>query len=251
MTDIYTLPPSKIKFDDKYVVFNPVHNEVEYQATKANIAQLGQLDPVLMLNGLCVDGRHRTKIAMELGVDVRCVDIDPKTTEQDLILMCNKNVMSGRDYDLTQKAIQALNLATNYSMSNVDAAKFMKVDRKLVSYVATIKGFGREDILNKLMKDKQHKVQLENMPSPSRSLELIAKFLKSLGETSMLVVDDSERILWSPDAYIKTEAGKAWYYNKMEILENMGGIPKYIEIEVKKDYSELANLKYKLKDTNA
>jgi ParB-like chromosome segregation protein Spo0J len=69
--NVYVVEPSTVRFDDKYVVFNPVHSELEYEATKENIKRLGQLDPILMLNGLCIDGRHRTRIAEELGEMVR------------------------------------------------------------------------------------------------------------------------------------------------------------------------------------
>ena len=68
MQNNYYLDPDTVKFDDKYVVFNPMHNELEYEATKLNIEKLGQLEPILMLNGVCVDGRHRTRIAKELNV---------------------------------------------------------------------------------------------------------------------------------------------------------------------------------------
>ena len=141
MPDVYTLDPYEIKFDDRYVVFNPLHNELEYEATKENIRRLGQLEPILMLEGVCIDGRHRVRVAKELGTTVRCVDVAATLSEEDIIVLCNKNVMSGRDYDTTQKAIQALLLVNGYDMSVVNAAKLMKVDRRIVSYASTIKGF--------------------------------------------------------------------------------------------------------------
>lgn len=62
------------------------------------------------------------------------------------------------------------------------------------------------------MKDKTSRVQLNNMERPSRSLELLAKFVKSEQEATNIIVDDSNRVRWDPDAHIKTELGKAWYY---------------------------------------
>ena len=239
-SEVYAVDPTTIRFDDKYVVFNPMHNEAEYVATKENIKRLGQLDPILMLDGVCIDGRHRTRIAKELGVQVRCIDVDPTLPVQDLILMCNKNVMSGRDYDSSQKAIQALTLVNNYNMSTISAATFMKIDRKLVSYASTIKGLGRQDILDTLMADKTNRVILGNMERPSRSLELLAKYVKTLDEVNKVVVDDSERVQWSPDALIKTESGKAWYYEQMELIEALGNrVLQPLLVE-------LANLKYQV-----
>lgn len=240
--NVYTVDPNTIQFDDKYVVFNPLHNHLEYEATKENIRRLGQIDPILMLNGLCIDGRHRTRIAKELGTHVRCIDIAPDTNEQDIIVMCNKNIMSGRDYDTSQKAIQALMLVNNYGITAVDAAKFMKVDKRIVSYASTIKGFGRQDILDELMRDKQNRVQLGNMERPSRSLELLAKYVKSESEEKEIVVDDSERIQWKPDAYIKTESGKAWYYDMLKQIEIIGTVKRDMLL------AEMANMKFKVEE---
>lgn len=94
----------------------------------------------------------------------------------------------------------------------------MKVDRRVVSYAATIQGYGRVDILDALMKDKTNRVQLTNMERPSRSLELLAKFVKSEDEKCKVVVDDTERIHWKPDALIKTEVGKAKFYEIKELI---------------------------------
>lgn len=235
----YTLDPSTIKFDDKYVIFNPLHSVLEYEATKENIVKLGQLDPILMLNGVCIDGRHRTKVALELGTTVMCEDVDSSLPDEDIILLCNKNVMSGRDYDNSQKAIQALNLVNSFNIKSLDAARFMKVDKRMVSYAATIKGYNRQDILDTLMKDKTSRVQLNNMERPSRSLELLAKFVKSEQEATNIIVDDSNRVRWDPDAHIKTELGKAWYYELLSRNEPLS-------IEVAMSLAELANYKYKI-----
>ncbi len=240
MPDVYTLDPYEIKFDDRYVVFNPLHNELEYEATKENIRRLGQLEPILMLEGVCIDGRHRVRVAKELGTTVRCVDVAATLSEEDIIVLCNKNVMSGRDYDTTQKAIQALLLVNGYDMSVVNAAKLMKVDRRIVSYASTIKGFNRQDILDTLMADKQNRVQLESMERPSRSLELLAKYVKTADEKPKLIVDDSERVQWKHDALIKTETGKAWFYEMKSLIEVVGPT-KVDELLV-----EMANMKFKL-----
>lgn len=241
---VYNIEPEDVQFDDKYVVFNPMQTAQEYEATFESIKQIGQLDPILMLNGKCIDGRHRTRIARELGVQVAAIDVDPDTSMQDLIITCNKNIMSGRDYDLAQKAIQALSLVNNYEMTVVSAAKFMKIDRRMVSYAATIKGYGQQQILDALMADKTNRVQLENMERPSRSLELLAKFVKTLDEKGRVIVNDSERVQWKPDALIKTEQGKAWCYEQMEAIK-LHGDNHLLGLLI-----ELANLKFTLKDVD-
>ena len=81
------------------------------------------------------------------------------------------------------------------------------------------------------------------MERPSRSLELLAKFVKTEEEKATTVVDNSERIQWDADAYIKTEAGKAWYYERIA----MDLVPEYA-IGTRMCYSELANYKYRPKE---
>lgn len=239
----YYMDPDLIRFDDKYVIFNPMHNELEYEATKANIQKLGQLEPILMLNGICVDGRHRTRVARELGVQVLCSDLDNTMTEEEIIMTCNRNIMSGRDYDNAQKAIQALRLVNEYKMQIVAAARLMKIDRRLVSYASTIRGFNRADILDALMADKQNRIQLDNMERPSRSLEILAKYVKTVEERPKLVVDDSERVHWDAEAAIKTELGKARYYEMLKAVEAIG------PIKMQMLFVELVNLTCKLGDT--
>lgn len=240
-SNIYMLDPNDVKFDDKYVKFNPIHTELQFEATKNSIASIGQSTPILMMDGKCIDGRHRTRVAKELGIGIRCEDISPDTEELVIVQKCNTNTMSGRDYDSAQKAIQALRLVNEYDVSMQEAALMMKVDRRLVSYASSIKGLGREDLLGVLMTNK--KVQLGNMQRPSRSLEVICKHVKAAKEASSIVVDDSERIMFSPDAAIKTELGKAWFYSTVEAR----GIPQEW-VDVRRDYMELANLIYKEKD---
>lgn len=240
MLNNYTMDPNEVQFDDKYVVFNPLQNEDEYLATYESIKKLGQKDPILMLNGKCIDGRHRTKVAKELMVNVECVDVDPKMSEEELILLCNTNVTSGRDYDAAQKAIQALNLTKNYNIKAKEAALMFKINKRLVSYAATIAGYGRQDILDTLMRNKDKRIKLKGMERASRSLELIAKFVKAESEEQSIVVDDSERIQWKPDSVIKTETGKAWYYEQLDLVKAVGNI------HYEKLLAEMANMKYKL-----
>ena len=116
----------------------------------------------------------------------------------------------------------------------------MKVDKRLVAYASTIKGFGRQDILDSLMENKTNRVQLGNMERPSRSLELLAKYVKTEGEASNIVVDDSERIQWNPNSHIRTESGKAWYYEMLKEIELLG------QTKLQQLLVEMANMKFKI-----
>ena len=59
----------------------PDRPEPEYGALKESISRLGLLDPILMWRGTVVDGFHRLRACLELGVeprfDVLSADADP------------------------------------------------------------------------------------------------------------------------------------------------------------------------------
>lgn len=241
----YYKDPSTIKFLDKYITFNPLHTPLEDAATKASILAIGQKDPIYILNGLCIDGRHRVKIALELGTHVKCIDVNPELNEQALIKLCNVNTTSGRDFTTAQKAIQALKLVTEFKFKVGDAAEAMKVPRKFVSYASTIRGYGRQDVLDALLADKE--VLLEGMKYPSKSLELLCKYVKIDAEKEKVIEDNSERFDFNPEAYIKTESGKAWFYER----KTRYGLDDNKDTSIILDLMELANYKYKLQEMSA
>ena len=239
----YYKDPSTIRFLDRYITFNPLHTTLEDAATKASILAIGQKDPIYILNGLCIDGRHRVKIALDLGTHVKCIDVNPELNEQALIKLCNVNTTSGRDFTTAQKAIQALKLVTEFKFKINDAAEAMKVQRKFVSYASTIRGYGRQDILDTLLLDKE--VLLDGMKYPSKSLELLCKYVKIGVEKESTIEDTSERFDFNPEAYIKTELGKAWFYEK----KSRYNLVDDRDIGIILDLMELANYKFKLVDT--
>lgn len=229
--------PSSIKFSKQYTEFNPMNNSIEYASTLESISRLGQKDPILMHKGECVDGRNRVKACLELNEQVACTDVNDKISKEDLILLCNKNLTSGRVFDVSQRAIQALKMVVDYKYTTIAAGILWQVDRKVITYASTVAGLGREDILNDLLNGIS--VQLKNMDRPSKSLEVICRQLKKLGEKNV-VENTDERLKWDPDALIKTEAGKAWFHeraDRMPIIKT-----DYTMIA---DYIELANHKFK------
>ena len=238
VSEIYSKQPEDVVFMEKYVMFNPEHSSKEYEATKASILLLGQEDPILMYSGRCIDGRHRIKIAKELGTLVRCIDVNTELSDAELIMMCNKNTTSGRDFTSPQKAIQALKLVTEHKWKAVTAAQAMKVDKRLVSYASTIRGLGREDILDALMNDKA--VKMSGMKYASKSLEMLCKFAKVEAEKDV-IEDNSERPMFNPDGLIKAEAGKAWFYERKEMYK----LEDANDIQMIYDLIELANYKFK------
>ena len=67
----------------------------------------------------------------------------------------------------------------------------------------------------------------------------IGKFVKAESEKELVVIHDEERVKWNPDAMIKTESGKAWFYQTLEDIKLIG------QIKLEMLLTEMANMKYK------
>jgi len=70
----------------------------------------------------------------------------------------------------------------------------------------------------------------------------IAKIIKTAEEIDV-TEDTSNKVEWSSDAYIKTEAGKAWYYASIT-MDNIATD----NIAARMKYAELANYKFKVEE---
>ena len=80
-----------------------------------------------------------------------------------------------RDLSLTQRAIVSLVIVETEGSSMVNAAKLLRVDRRLVSFVKKILNEGGILVLEALLEG--NKVKLPGMTRPSKSLEVISKYV--------------------------------------------------------------------------
>lgn len=117
---VYTVDPNVVKFGH-LVYENSRKSYEEMRALTEGIKKFGQLDPIIVRNGLCEDGWHRVESCKELGIDVRCVDVSSELDDKDLILITNKNTFTSRNDTATQKAIKAYNLTKKYKYTDKEA----------------------------------------------------------------------------------------------------------------------------------
>ena len=233
----YMDDPETIRFDTEISTFNPPHSEAQYLATKMSIEKNGQNDWIHINSktGLCEDGIHRVKIAIELGRQVLCRKINNDLPLETRLSIANKNIMAGRDFNPAQRAVQALRYSKKTKSKLNAAAEMFKVDRRLVGYAATISGLGRDDILDTLLKTGEYS---DGTSKPSSSIKKIARELKAAAEQT--IEDNSNKPDIDYEDYIYTEKGKAWFwkqYNK--VLEKCGS-----EHEIAMLIVELANYKF-------
>ena len=111
--NIYEISPIDIKGNHEASEVNDPLLEEDYQALKIDIETYGQDVPIILYNGYIVDGRNRTSIAMELGLEtVKAVILQGRHSLSELKRIA-KSSSRGRQLTATQKAIRGWKVYTN------------------------------------------------------------------------------------------------------------------------------------------
>jgi len=140
ISDVYLADPHKLKFDEKLVDFNEEKDKASYASLLMQIKGDGQTKPIYIRGGLVIDGRHRCKIAKELSIQVRAVDIDPTLSDNKAIMLANDNIFGSRNNSATQLAIKAHMLVEKFGFSDPEAVSLAGLrDKKAIGYVRRVK----------------------------------------------------------------------------------------------------------------
>ena len=209
-SSVYKVDPKSVRFDESIVEFNRKQTSVEYAATKLSIKAIGQTTPISINNqtGLCENGRHRVKICSELGIQVKCEEIDgtiPLATRMEIY---NLEQFSGRDLTASQKAVQAYQFATKHIIKLDAAAARFKSTVRNINDVTTIAGLGRLDVISAVKDTGEWLIPGETRPT--KSLRKIASYLRATAETVDITLSDTADVDYTE--YIHTERGKAEFY---------------------------------------
>lgn len=182
ISDVYLVDPHKLKFDEKIAGFNEIKDDASYRSLKSQIRDNTQSTPIYIRNGLVIDGRHRSKICMELSMQVKAVDIDPTLKDEDAVVLCNQNIFGGRNASPAQLAIKAHTLVEQFKYSDVKAVDLTGLrDPKAIGYVRRIKAsvYDKQyNILATLLNGKSVNIpQDSSKPFISKSLDSIKRFI--------------------------------------------------------------------------
>lgn len=207
-SEIYDVDPTTIMFDKEMVEFNRLHTTEEYVSTINSIKNIGQLSPVDINDktGLCENGRHRVRACKELGINVSCRKISNRLSREKRIEIYNVDVMSGRDLNTAQRAIQAHKFAliSNDNLDNV--AKRFQSNKRAINAANSIAGLRRYDILDEITK-KGYWTRPDG--KISKDLRSISNLLKSESEV-LEDVQESAKINY--EDLIKTAKGKSEFW---------------------------------------
>ena len=241
----------KLAFDTMHSCNNPLTGDDEYEALRESISRIGQTDAVIRYwdgtQWICGDGRHRAKACKELGIPIYVRDIPIEATDAEIALIM-LGTSNSRNESLTQRAIKAYRSINKHGLVAKDACKLIGVRNTLVSFVSSIIKYGHEDKLEGLFQGKKLNIGSIEDPKWTASLEVIAKWAKREYEAVRLITSDEAeeyRVSWKEDGYIRTEEGKAWYYNMVDVER----IPEHA-INTRKILSDKANELFKVEDEN-
>lgn len=208
----------------------PMAIETEQVALTNSIKEHGQSEPIVLWRGEVVDGRCRQKALTLLQRNILYKELDDGLSEEDVRVFV-KTVNTRRNLTTTQKGASAAKewSAGKLSIKKV-AASWGISSGILDNAVWILKNYPEvlEELFNGnsvLIVDQSGKDVLSNK---------ISSIYASLKRVKEEVVVDEE-YGWKADSFIKTQAGKDWYY-KICV-----GIDK---VEVRMALAELANYKF-------
>lgn len=170
---------------------HPLMTEEQFSALKEDISLNGQKVPVILYRGKIVDGRHRFRALMELGIQTILVT---KLSNNLTLEKVEKEMLSSeirRHQTPTQLAIKAQRYCEKGSLQS-EALKKTGASKSNLAHVRNIMKMGRLDIIATLEAGGKIDIGESNFAKPSDSLLGIVTWLKNKGKVLDMVIGDYE-----------------------------------------------------------
>jgi len=91
-----------ITINKEYEALVPPLSDSEFQALKKSIKTKGMYIPIVISDGIVLDGHHRFKICKELGIEIKTItrDFDNKLDEKEFVIISNLRRRQLNDWQL-------------------------------------------------------------------------------------------------------------------------------------------------------
>ena len=216
-------------------------NDHEQIALTEDIKNNGQRESAVLWRGKLVDGRCRQLACHALNVDLIVRELDESLT-RDEVAQVVKSLNTRRNLTDTQKCMSAFKQQEAAWETNEVVAKKWGIPLgtyRNARYVAT----NSTALVEPLFNGKSVKIfdPDKGVIVTTSKINTLARIVKRTKEYGNVVENEDECVVFTVDAQIKTEAGKAWYYSRIEadnVPENALG--------TRLCYVELANYKFKM-----
>lgn len=213
----------------------PMANMAEQAALTEDIRENGLREPVLLWRNKIVDGRCRQKACLATGVRIKAKELDDKLTYDDVMVVV-KSLNTRRNLSHTQKLISACKetFRSTNSKSVKEIALAWGVSGTLLKnarYIYT----ERPEFIDPLFNGNSVTIIGSNgKETQTNKISAIYAYIKREEENATRNDDHG----WNPDAQIKTQAGKEWYYGVIK------SIAKDTSVPIRMMMVELANFKF-------
>lgn len=160
----------------------PTMTAVQFAGFKANIDELGQLEPAKMYRGKLVDGRHRLKALKSSNTPLKYINIESTMSIEDV-----KEYILGlenrRHQTATQKAIMAykefkLRKESGEKVNQGEVAKIYGTTRQHLARAKKLHELGSEEMIDILFNGQ--KIKINNMDTDN--IRTICMYLETFQE---------------------------------------------------------------------
>jgi len=208
----------------------PMAIEQEQLALTLDIQTHGQREPIVLWRGEVVDGRCRQKALLSLNHHILYKELEDNLTVSDVRIFV-KSVNTRRNLSTTQKVASAAKEWKDgkYTIKKV-AASWGVSSGLLDNAIWIMKNY--PELLEELFNGNA--VQIIDQNGKEVLSSKISAIYASLKRVKEDVVEDIQ-YGWKADSFIKTQAGKDWYYKICNGVDKM---------EVRMALAELANYKF-------
>ena len=219
----------------------PMASDAEQAVLMADIEEHEQRDPIILWRGAVVDGRCRQMALTTLGKHILYRELDDELTEDEVKIFV-KSVNTRRNLTPTQKVMIACRESFTSTKSIVLIAKSWGIGKDILGNARFIVRENPE--WEEVLFNGGSVVVIDNKGNEkyTNKVTTIYAYLKKLSEA----VEEDNQYAWQEDTYIKTQAGKEWYYMHVANLETQADI-----LRVKMLVAELANYKFPTRDGNS
>ncbi len=228
-------PGQAFEVNEELAGIVPMANMAEQAALTEDIRENGLREAVLLWRNKIVDGRCRQKACLATNTPVRAKDLNDDLTEEDVMVVV-KSLNTRRNLSPTQKLISACKETFNpkNSKSVKELALAWGISGTLLKnarYIYT----ERPEFIDPLFNGNSVTIVGSNgKETQTNKISAIYAYIKREEENA----NRNDEHGWNPDAQIKTQAGKEWYYSQLGI------IGKDTTVHIKMLLSEHANLKF-------
>ena len=212
----------------------PMASDTEQALLTEDIKKNGLREPITLYRGEIVDGRCRQIACLLSGTRIMAKELDDDLTEDEVRIFV-KSVNTRRNLTSTQKIMSACRESLRPGSGTVkDVAKAWGVSKTILDnarYIVRV----RPEFLDPLFNGQGVTIIDSNgKKTVSTKVSAIYAYLR---REEQAVKEDTQHG-WDENAYIKTQAGKEWYYKQVKMADSIGSV-KY-----KMLVAELANYKF-------